>query len=128
MPSTTSSSLSSPEPSSTVITPSLPTFSIASAMVLPMDSSALAEIVPTWAMALESLQGKTIAEDGEGRQGGRDHGRGGLGTGQRAGSGRGHAVRPRLPLAVLHQQPAEPDRRAGKAGDPAGRQEDLQHP
>src|SRR5215469_7836929 len=57
MPSTTSSSLSRPEPSSTVITPSLPTFSIASAMVLPIDSSLLAEIVPTWAMFLESLQG-----------------------------------------------------------------------
>src|SRR5882762_606133 len=57
MPSTTSSSLSSPEPSSTVITPSLPTFSIASAMVLPIDSSRFAEIVPTWAIALESLQG-----------------------------------------------------------------------
>src|SRR6185312_16874375 len=57
MPSTTSSSLSRPEPSSTVITPSLPTFSIASAMVLPIDSSAFAEIVPTWAMFLESLQG-----------------------------------------------------------------------
>src|SRR5712691_7230256 len=57
MPSTTSSSLSSPWPSSTVMTPSLPTFSIASAMVLPMDSSEFAEIVPTCAMALESLQG-----------------------------------------------------------------------
>ena len=57
MPSTTSSSLSRPEPSSTVITPSLPTFSIASAMVLPIDSSEFAEIVPTCAMALLSLQG-----------------------------------------------------------------------
>src|SRR6201998_2957446 len=57
MPSTTSSSLVSPQPSSTRMTPSLPTFSIASAMVLPIDSSAFAEIVPTWAMALESLQG-----------------------------------------------------------------------
>src|SRR5487761_1586885 len=57
MPSTTSSSFSSPWPSSTVMTPSLPTFSIASAMVLPMDSSEFAEIVPTCAMALESLQG-----------------------------------------------------------------------
>src|ERR1700683_3630705 len=57
MPSTTSSSFCRPEPSSTVITPSLPTFSIASAMVLPIDSSAFAEIVPTCAMALESLQG-----------------------------------------------------------------------
>ena len=33
-----------PEPSSTVITPSLPTFSIAWAMVLPIDSSEFAEI------------------------------------------------------------------------------------
>src|SRR5579862_8056562 len=57
MPSTTSSSFSSPCPSSTVMTPSLPTFSIASAMVLPMDSSEFAEIVPTCAMALVSLQG-----------------------------------------------------------------------
>src|SRR5690348_10969790 len=57
MPSTTSSSFSRPEPSSTVITPSLPTFSIASAIVLPIDSSELAEIVPTCAIAFESLQG-----------------------------------------------------------------------
>ena len=55
MPSTTSSSLSRPEPSSTVITPSLPTFSIASAMVLPIDSSEFAEIVPTCAMRLGVL-------------------------------------------------------------------------
>ncbi len=33
--------------SSTVITPSLPTLSIASAMMWPISSSALAEIVPT---------------------------------------------------------------------------------
>lgn len=45
------------EPSSTVITPSLPTFFIASAMMLPIDSSELAEIVPTWAMALSSAVG-----------------------------------------------------------------------
>src|SRR5665213_2754886 len=57
MPSTTSSSFSSPEPSSTVITPSLPTFAIASAMVWPMLSSELAEMVPTCAIALLSLQG-----------------------------------------------------------------------
>src|SRR6202050_189939 len=57
MPSTTSSSLSSPEPSSTVITPSLPTFSMASAIVLPMLSSELAEMVPTCAIALLSLHG-----------------------------------------------------------------------
>src|SRR5579863_97393 len=57
MPSTTSSSFSSPWPSSTVMTPSLPTFSMASAIVLPMDSSEFAEMAPTWAMALGSLQG-----------------------------------------------------------------------
>ncbi len=34
------------------MTPSLPTFSIASAMILPMVSSALAEMVPTWAIML----------------------------------------------------------------------------
>jgi hypothetical protein len=39
MPSTTSSSFSSDLPSSTVITPSLPTLSMASAMILPIDSS-----------------------------------------------------------------------------------------
>src|SRR5690348_11010668 len=39
------------------MTPSLPTFSMATAMVWPMDSSEFAEIVPTCAMALESLQG-----------------------------------------------------------------------
>ena len=60
MPSTTSSSLSRPEPSSTVITPSLPTFFIASAMMLPIDSSELAEMVPTWAMALSSAVGLLI--------------------------------------------------------------------
>src|SRR5687767_1530240 len=52
MPSTTSSSLSSDLPSSTVMTPSLPTLSIASAMILPIDSSALAEIAPTWLISL----------------------------------------------------------------------------
>src|SRR5256885_2290132 len=53
MPSTTSSSLASDLPSSTVITPSLPTLSMASAMMLPTDSSELAEIEPTWAISLE---------------------------------------------------------------------------
>eukprot|EP01139_Manchomonas_bermudensis_P011864 Amastigsp_a344410_36.p3 type:complete len:213 gc:universal Amastigsp_a344410_36:1159-521(-) len=52
MPSTTSSSLLSDLPSSTVMTPSLPTLSIASAMILPTSSSLLAEIVPTWAISL----------------------------------------------------------------------------
>ena len=54
---------------------------------------------------------------GEGRQGRRDHGRRGLGPRERARSGRGHAVRPRLSVAVLHQQSAEPERRARQAAD-----------
>ena len=53
--------------------------------------------------------------DGEGRQGRRDHRRRRLGSRERARSGRGHAVRPRLPLAVLHQQPAEPDAPSSKS-------------
>ena len=60
MPSTTSSSFSSPDPSSTVITPSLPTFAIASAMMSPTCESELAEMVPTWAIALLSSQGMDI--------------------------------------------------------------------
>ena len=51
MPSTTSSSVSSDFASSTVITPSLPTFSIASARNSPISASPLAEIVPTWAIS-----------------------------------------------------------------------------
>ncbi len=38
--------------SSTVMTPSLPTFSMASAMILPIVSSLLAEMVPTCAIML----------------------------------------------------------------------------
>ena len=49
MPSTTSSSVSAVLASSTVITPSLPTFCIAWAIMSPTDLSPLAEIVPTWA-------------------------------------------------------------------------------
>ena len=37
-----------------MITPSLPTLSIASAMILPISVSLFAEIVPTWAMSLPS--------------------------------------------------------------------------
>ncbi len=51
MPSTTSSVVSRPFASSTVMTPSLPTFSIASAMMLPIVSSPFAEMMPTWAMS-----------------------------------------------------------------------------
>ena len=53
MPSTTSSSVSRLFASSTVITPSLPTFSIASAIILPISLSPLAEIVPTCATSSE---------------------------------------------------------------------------
>src|SRR5882762_5827861 len=60
MPSTMSSSLSSDLPSSTVITPSLPTLSIASAMILPMSGSALAEMAPTWAISLLVVHGLLI--------------------------------------------------------------------
>ena len=52
MPSTTSSVVSRVLASSTVMTPSLPTFSIASAMMVPMVVSLLAEMVPTWAIML----------------------------------------------------------------------------
>src|SRR6476619_6022896 len=51
MPSTTSSSVSSDLASSTVMTPSLPTFFMASERNLPISASPLAEIVPTWAIS-----------------------------------------------------------------------------
>ena len=51
MPSTTSSSVSSDFASSTVMTPSLPTLRIALARNLPISSSPLAEMVPTWAIS-----------------------------------------------------------------------------
>jgi hypothetical protein len=51
MPSTTSSSISRLLASSTVITPSLPTLSMALASILPISGSPLAEIVPTWAIS-----------------------------------------------------------------------------
>ena len=54
-----------------------------------------------------------LRRDAEGRQRGRHHGRGGQGHPDRARRGRGHAVRPRLCLAVLHHQRREDDRRAG---------------
>src|ERR1700729_2668553 len=53
MPSTTSSSVTAVFASSTVITPSLPTFFIASAIILPTVLSPLAEIVPTWPISSE---------------------------------------------------------------------------
>ena len=41
--------------SSTVITPSLPTFCIAWAIILPMSLSPLAEMVPTWAISSDDF-------------------------------------------------------------------------
>src|SRR3954464_8099867 len=53
MPSTTSSSVWMLFASSTVITPSLPTFSMALAIISPISRSPLAERVPTWATSAE---------------------------------------------------------------------------
>src|SRR4051812_23688144 len=51
MPSTMSSSVSKPVASSTVMTPSLPTLSIACAIISPISRSSFAELVPTWAIS-----------------------------------------------------------------------------
>ena len=53
MPSTISTSVSSALASSTVITPSLPTFCIASAIILPILVSPFDEMVPTWATSAD---------------------------------------------------------------------------
>src|SRR5690349_6020363 len=55
MPSTTSSSVVTLLASSTVITPSLPTFSMALAIISPISRSPLAETEPTWATSAEVL-------------------------------------------------------------------------
>src|ERR1051326_7999279 len=65
MPSTTSSWVSSVFDSSTVMTPSLPTFFIASAIMEPMVESLLALTVPTWLIispwtGLESLSSSPL--------------------------------------------------------------------
>src|SRR5687767_9132986 len=57
MPSTTSSSNSRPLASSTVITPSLPTLSIASAIFSPTTVSPLAAMLPTWPISFEPATG-----------------------------------------------------------------------
>ena len=57
-PSTTDSSLSSPEPSSIVMAPSRPTFSIACASNSPMERSLLAEMAATWAISCDVVQGR----------------------------------------------------------------------
>ncbi len=53
MPSTISTSVSIALASSTVMTPSLPTFCIACAIILPMVASPFDEMVPTWATSAE---------------------------------------------------------------------------
>ena len=55
MPSTTSSSLSRLLASSTVITPSLPTFCMALAIIWPISFSPFAATVPTWAISSDDL-------------------------------------------------------------------------
>src|SRR6266581_6976522 len=55
MPSTISTSVSSDLASSTVMTPSLPTFCIASAIILPICLSPLDEMVPTCATSADEL-------------------------------------------------------------------------
>jgi hypothetical protein len=50
-----------------VITPSLPTFSIASAMISPIVESLLAEIVPTW--AIKVLAGMLMGSHEQGAKG-----------------------------------------------------------
>src|SRR2546430_729549 len=60
IPSTVSSVVSRPFASSTVITPSLPTLSMASAILSPISLSPLAEIVPTCAISFRPLVGAEI--------------------------------------------------------------------
>ena len=63
---------------------------------------------------------------GQGGQGRRHHGRRRQRARQRARRRRGHAVRPRLPLALLHQQPGQHGGGAGRSVHPPARQEDLE--
>ncbi len=65
--------------------------------------------------------------DGEGRQGRRDHRRGGEVDGDDARRGRGHAVRPRLPVAVLRDRRRAHGGRARGRVHPHQREEDLEH-
>src|SRR5260370_37956642 len=58
----TSNSISKDFASSTVITPSLPTFFIASARNLPISASPLAEIVPTWAISSLEVGAQMVRE------------------------------------------------------------------
>ena len=63
--------------------------------------------------------------DGEGRQRGRHHRRRGQEPGDRTRRRRGHAVRPRLPLALFHHQRREDDRRTRRPLYPHSREEAL---
>ena len=63
--------------------------------------------------------------DAEGRQRGRHHGRGGQEPRDRARRGRGHAVRPRLSLALFHHQRREDAGRARGCLYPHPREEAL---
>jgi chaperonin GroEL len=92
------------------------------------DDKAIAQVGTISANADESHRPDHRRRDEEGRQGRRDHRRGRQEPGQRAGCGRRHAVRPRLHLALLHQQPAEHERGAGSPVCPAVRQENFQCP
>ena len=63
--------------------------------------------------------------DAEGRQRGRHHRRGEQGPRDRDDRRRGHAVRPRLPVALLRHQRRQDDRRARGRHDPPAREEAL---
>ncbi len=60
MPSTTSSSLLMPRPSSVLMTPLSPTFAMASAIIAPIAASPLAEIVPTCAISPLVAHGREL--------------------------------------------------------------------
>ena len=64
--------------------------------------------------------------DAEGRQRGCHHRRGSQDRRDRTRRRRRHAVRPRLPVALLRDQCREDDRRARGSGDPAAREEALE--
>ncbi len=84
--------------------------------------------VGTIAANNDATIGEIIAErHGEGRQGRRHHRRGRQDARDRARGRRGHAVRPRLPLALLRHRPRAHGGRARGRPRPDPREEDLQH-
>src|SRR5579871_5471824 len=99
MPSTISTLVSSALASSTVITPSLPTFCIASAIILPTVVSPFAEMVPTWATsAVDAALEVHRVHPGGNRLGAFTHDRGGEHR-RRRGAVAGHVVGLRGDLA-----------------------------